>query len=157
MVKEISESIAKLSIEDNKGDTQEEEVDGHWLETATHKICIPCAKFAKTPEKSKHLAGGNLKNYAVYLKPDGIKWYTDNDRRKRMRDHIRSGTHTSCVETYESDAEKNKTFKIKNEEGCKKVVTNAVFCILNSDSARHFVKLNDKDELRGLLRVWTYY
>ena len=108
LVKEISESIAKLSIEDNKGDTQEEEVDGHWLETATHKICIPCAKFAKTPEKSKHLAGGNLKNYAVYLKPDGIKWYTDNDRRKRMRDHIRSGTHTRCVETYESDAEKTK-------------------------------------------------
>ena len=53
-----------------------------------------------------------------------------------------------CVQRREEKLQEQREQDDKDVAASEKIVTNAVFCFLNNGSARTFVKLNDKDQLR---------
>jgi hypothetical protein len=106
-----------------------------------------CITFAWNENKPKHLRHLLKNNYGTYLVNSNQNSKYRIQQQKYMKQHLDNNLHRWCVGQYKAKLKNDKETEEKDKKGSEMIVSNAVFCLKNGQSAHDFRKLNDKDEL----------
>ena len=106
--------------------------------------CIPCKLYKySSPSEFKYYCKANF----------GVLHKTNTDLKnaksinRKIRDHLANPLHTWCVQRKKLLDTNRNVEDSENIESGKKLVQNAVFCLLNGKSALDYIKLNSKDAI----------
>ena len=98
-----------------------------------------------SPSQFKHYC--KKPNYGIFSRTSADSKTANKERKRRIREHKRNPLHLWCVQ-HKKQADNNRNVEeSENLESGRKLVQNAVFCLLNGKSALDYVKLNSKDAI----------
>ena len=143
---EMAEKIVQKLRGIEQDENNEEEEEDIWDKTDVNdQVCIPCQLYIhKAPQ---HLKTNIKSSNGTFKKPNSDNTSTNRERRKRIRLHKSNPLHLWCSEKKKMSAKTRESEEKANFEKGQKIVENAIFCLLNSRSAKDYVKLNSKDQL----------
>ena len=82
-------------------------------------------------------------NHGRFIKPSSDDWYTNDDRKDRIKAHCSSEVHKWCAEMESRVQEGRVEDEPKDQKAAELVVNAAVECFLDLDSSKKFVRINN--------------
>ena len=115
-------------------------------ETDTQYICMTCLHYSHSEKVPKSLKVYKVGTFGIFKKLDSTR-RINKERRENIKKHFKNPLNQWCQKFAKERQKKDDEFRRNNMHACKKVVTNAVYCLKHSLSSADVVCLNDKDQL----------
>ena len=153
IVRKVTENIADLIH------GEESKITGNeiWDKDEQSWVCRASIRYSESNERPTKLDKYHKNNFGILSitrqGEDSTKKTRKIEKENRQY-HEKSPLHIWCLQKYQKEKDTQKTESQKNEEGAKKLVRNAVFCLQNSWSAHTYRKLNSLIKIFLMIKIF---
>ena len=134
---------------DVETENNEENDDDMWIITPTEFYCKPCLNYSNhksVPDNLKTTKRGTFGVFKVREVEARAKW-THKEQKKQRRMHKFTDLHKWCYKQYDKDLKSSEEEKDKNIKATELIVANVLYCLKQSESAKDFIRICDKQQL----------